>query len=109
MKAAPPTAAQIEPQEDRVLMKRIERDDRTPGGLFIPQTAQQDPPQEGFVVAVGRGKRDDAGELVPMHVQVGDRVLIGKYTGSEIRVENEDYLIFRQEDVLAIIRPPASR
>ncbi|MGQ9921355.1 MAG: co-chaperone GroES [Desulfobacca sp.] len=92
----------IVPLNDRVLVKRIEELPMTKGGIYIPDTAKEKP-IEGRVVAVGSGKVGDNGERLPMTVKVGDRVLFGKYAGTEIKVEGEEHLMMREDDILAII------
>jgi chaperonin GroES len=92
----------IRPLYDRLVVKRIEETERLQGGLHIPDSAKEKP-QEGEVVAVGKGKRLEDGKLVPLDVQVGDRILFGKYSGSEIRVGGQEYLIMREDEVLGIL------
>ncbi|MDI6791405.1 MAG: co-chaperone GroES [bacterium] len=92
----------IKPLGDRIIVKRIEEEEKTKGGLIIPDTAKEKP-QEGKIMAVGPGKVTDEGERIPMEVKVDDRVLFGKYSGSEIKVEGEEYLIMHQDDILGII------
>ncbi len=92
----------IRPLQDRIIVKRIAEEEKTKGGIIIPDTAKEKP-QEGKVVAVGKGKMSDAGKLIPVEVKVGDRVLFGKYSGSEIKLEGEEHLIIREEDVLGVI------
>jgi chaperonin GroES len=92
-------ALNITPLHDRVLVKRIEEKETVKGGIIIPDTAKEKP-QEGEVVAVGAGKIEK-GERVPMDVKAGDRILFGKYSGSEIKVEEQEYLILREEEILA--------
>jgi len=89
------------PLHDRIVVRRIEAEERTAGGIIIPDTAKEKP-QQGEVIAVGPGKFDDKGNRVPMDVKVGDKVLYGKYSGTEVTLENEQYLILREADVLAI-------
>ena len=91
----------IRPLQDRILVKRIEEEEKTKGGIIIPDTAKEKP-SEGKVVAVGKGKVLDDGKLQPMEVQKGDRILVGKYSGSEIKVDGEEHLIIREDDVLGI-------
>ena len=93
---------QFTPLHDRVLVRRIEGDEKTRGGLIVPDTAKEKP-SEGEVISVGEGARTDAGELIPMAVKVGDRILFGKWSGSEVRIEGEDLLIMKESDVLGII------
>ena len=90
------------PLHDRVLVRRIESDDKTAGGIIIPDTAKEKP-QEGEILAVGAGVRDEAGSLVPLDVKVGDRVLFGKWSGSEVKIDGEDLLIMKESDVLGVI------
>jgi chaperonin GroES len=92
----------VKPLNDRVLVKRIEETQVTKGGIFIPDTAKEKP-IEGQIMAVGAGKVSDAGTRVPLTVKEGDRVLFGKYSGSEIKVEGEEFLMMREDDILAII------
>jgi chaperonin GroES len=92
----------IKPLADRVLVKRIdEEEEQKVGGIIIPDTAKEKP-QEAEIVAVGPGKTED-GKIVPLEVSVGDKVLIGKYSGTEVKIEGEDYLIMREDDILAIV------
>ncbi len=92
----------IRPLHDRILVKRLDEETKTAGGLFIPDSAKEKPIQ-AKVIAVGAGKRDKDGKLIALEVKAGDRVLFGKYSGSEVKVEDEEYLILREEDVLGII------
>ena len=92
-------AVNLTPLHDRVIVKRIEEMETTRGGIIIPDTAKEKP-QEGEIIAVGAGKREK-GERIPLDVNVGDRVLFGKYSGSEIKIEGEEYLILKEEDILA--------
>ena len=93
----------IRPLNDRILVKRLEGEERTAGGIIIPDTAKEKP-AEGEVVAVGPGKPNDAGERVAMDVAVGDRVLFSKYGGSEVKLDGEDFLIMREDDILGVIQ-----
>ena len=93
----------IKPLGDRVLVQPLEQDEVKKGGIIIPDTAKEKP-QEGKVVALGTGKRDDDGKLIPFEVKVGDRVLISKYGGTEIKIDGKDLLIMREEDILGIIK-----
>jgi chaperonin GroES len=93
---------QFVPLHDRVLVLRIEGEDKTKGGLIIPDSAKEKP-AEGEVIAVGEGARKDTGELIPMAVKAGDRVLFGKWSGTEARIAGEDYLIMKEADILGII------
>ena len=92
----------IRPLHDRILVKRIDEEAKTKGGIIIPDTAKEKP-QEGKVVAVGKGKVTDDGKLQPLDVKKGDRILFGKYSGTEIKVDGEEHLIIREDDVLAIL------
>ena len=92
----------IRPLYDRIVVKRIDQQEQMQGGLYIPDTAKEKP-QEGEVVAVGKGKRLEDGKLVPLDVQVGDRILFGKYSGSDIKLDGNEYLIMREDEVLGIL------
>jgi chaperonin GroES len=92
----------IRPLQDRIIVKRIEEEEKSKGGIIIPDTAKEKP-QEGKVIAVGKGKLNDDGKVIPLDVKVNDRVLFGKYSGSEINIDGEEHLIMREEDVLGII------
>ena len=91
------------PLHDRVVVRRIEGEEKTKGGLIIPDTAKEKP-SEGEVIAVGEGARKDSGELIPMAVKAGDRILFGKWSGTEVKIEGEDLLIMKESDVLGIIQ-----
>jgi chaperonin GroES len=93
---------QIRPLYDRVVVRRIEQKETMQGGLYIPDSAKEKP-QEGEVVAIGKGKRLEDGKLVPLDVQVGDRILFGKYSGSDIKLDSEELLIMREDEVLGIL------
>src|SRR6476659_1972295 len=93
---------QIRPLYDRVVVRRIEQKETMQGGLYIPDSAKEKP-QEGEVVAIGKGKRLEDGKLVPLDVQVGDRILFGKYSGSDIKLDGEEYMIMREDEVLGIL------
>ncbi len=95
------------PLHDRILVRRIDAEEKTAGGIIIPDTAKEKP-MEGEVVAVGSGARDEAGKLVPLDVKVGDRVLFGKWSGTEIRLQGEDLLVMKESDVMGIIETPAT-
>ena len=90
------------PLGDQVLVKRIKEEERTKGGIVIPDTAKEKP-QEGKVVAVGKGKCGDDGKLIPLEVRSGDKILFGKYSGSEVQLDGEEHMIMRQDDILGII------
>jgi chaperonin GroES len=92
----------IRPLQDRVIVKRIAEEEKSKGGIIIPDTAKEKP-QEGKIVAVGKGKTNDDGKITPLDVKVNDRVLFGKYSGTEINIENEEHLIMREDDILGII------
>jgi chaperonin GroES len=92
----------IRPLQDRVIVKRIQEEEKTKGGIIIPDTAKEKP-QEGKVVAVGKGKANEDGKVVPLDVKVNDRILFGKYSGSEINIDGEEHLIMREEDILGVI------
>jgi len=92
----------IRPLQDRVIVKRLEEEEKTKGGIIIPDTAKEKP-QEARVVAVGKGKVDEDGKIIPVDVKVNDRVLLGKYSGTEINIDGEEHLIVREEDILGII------
>ncbi|HEX8047338.1 co-chaperone GroES [Rhizobium sp.] len=90
------------PLHDRVVIRRLESEEKTRGGIIIPDTAKEKP-QEGAVVAVGPGVRDESGKLVPLDVKAGDRVLFGKWSGTEIKIDGEDLLIVKEADILGIV------
>ena len=92
----------IRPLNDRLIVKRIEEEQKTKGGIVIPDTAKEKP-QEGIVIAVGPGKKDDKGKPVPMEAKEGDRVLFSKYAGTEIKVEGEEHIFMREDDILGIL------
>jgi chaperonin GroES len=92
----------IRPLHDRILVERLEEQEVRRGGIIIPDTAKEKP-QEGKVIAVGGGKVNDEGKRLPLDVKAGDKILFGKYSGSEVKVDDKDYLILREEDVLAIL------
>ncbi len=90
------------PLHDRVVVKRIEQEEKTRGGIIIPDTAKEKP-QEGEVVAVGPGGRNEKGEIVPLDVKAGDRVLFGKWSGTEVKIDGEDLLIMKESDLLGVL------
>ena len=90
------------PLHDRVVVKRLDSEEKTKGGIIIPDTAKEKP-QEGEIVAVGPGARDEAGKLVPLDVKAGDRVLFGKWSGTEVKVDGQDLLIMKESDVLGVV------
>jgi chaperonin GroES len=94
------------PLHDRVVVKRIEEEAKTAGGIIIPDTAKEKP-QQGEVVAVGPGARDETGKIIPLDVKVGERVLFGKWSGSEVKIDGEDLLIMKESDILGVLEAPA--
>ena len=94
--------SKFRPLHDRVVVRRLESEEKTKGGIIIPDTAKEKP-QEGEVVAVGSGARDEAGKLVPLDVKAGDRVLFGKWSGTEVKLNGEDVLIMKESDIMGII------
>jgi chaperonin GroES len=92
----------IRPLHDRVLVKRLESKEVVRGGIIIPDTAKEKP-QEGEVIAVGNGKLLDNGKIAPMNVKAGDRILFGKYSGSEVKIDDQEYLIMREDDILGVL------
>jgi chaperonin GroES len=95
------------PLHDRVVVRRVESVEKTVGGIIIPDTAKEKP-QEGEIIAVGPGARDEAGKLVPLDVKVGDRILFGKWSGTEVKIDGEDLLIMKESDVMGIIEGKAA-
>ncbi len=102
MAAAVKDSVKVKPLHDRVLVQRVEEETKTKGGIIIPDSAKEKP-QEGKIVAVGDGKILDSGAVAKLAVKVGDRILFGKYSGSEIKLDGEEYLIMREEDILGIL------
>ena len=96
------TATKLTPLHDRIVVKRVAESETTKGGIIIPDTAK-DKPQEGKVIAVGKGKSNDEGKVFPLDVKAGDRILFGKYAGTEIKIDGEELLIMREEEVLGIL------
>jgi chaperonin GroES len=96
------------PLHDRVLVKRIEAEERTAGGIIIPDTAKEKP-QQGEVIAVGPGGRDETGRLIPLDVKVGDRVLFGKWSGSDVKMGGVEYLIMKENDILGVLEEARAR
>ena len=92
----------LRPMQDRIIVKRVDEETKTAGGIYIPDTAKEKP-QQGEVVAVGKGKKTEDGKIIPMDVNVGDKVLFGKYSGTEIKLEGSDYLIMREDDILGVV------
>ena len=98
------------PLHDRVVVRRVKSEEKTSGGIIIPDTAQEKP-QEGEIIAAGPGARDEAGKLVPLDVKSGDRILFGKWSGTEVKIDGEDLLIMKESDVMGVIegKPTSSR
>ena len=94
------------PLHDRVVVRRIAADEKTAGGIIIPDTAKEKP-QEGEVIAVGPGARDEAGKIQPLDLKKGDRILFGKWSGTEVRIDGEDLLIMKESDVMGVVEPTA--
>ncbi|MGA2963606.1 MAG: co-chaperone GroES [Candidatus Korobacteraceae bacterium] len=99
-------AAKLTPLHDRIVVRRIEEAETTRGGIIIPDSAK-DKPQEGEVIAVGKGKSNDEGKVFPLDVKAGNRILFGKYSGTEIKIDGEEFLIMREEEVLGILEGAA--
>jgi chaperonin GroES len=95
-------AMNLRPLQDRIIVKRLEEESMTAGGLYIPDTAKEKP-QKGEIVAVGKGKVTEDGKVIPVDVKVGEKVLFGKYAGTEIKIDGVDYLIMREDDILGVI------
>ena len=93
---------QFRPLHDRVVVRRIEEDERTPGGIIIPDTAKEKP-QQGEVIAAGPGARDEKGVVQPLDVKAGDRILFGKWSGTEVKIDGEDLIIMKESDILGIV------
>jgi chaperonin GroES len=98
---------QFRPLHDRVVVRRIEEDERTPGGIIIPDTAKEKP-QQGEVIAVGPGARDEKGVVQPLDVKAGDRILFGKWSGSEVKIDGEELLIMKESDILGVLEGAAA-
>ncbi|MFL5039403.1 MAG: co-chaperone GroES [Xanthobacteraceae bacterium] len=96
------------PLHDRVVVRRLEGEDKTKGGIIIPDTAKEKP-QEGEVIAVGPGGRDEAGKLISLDVKAGDRVLFGKWSGTEVKIEGEELLIMKESDIMGVIDEPLAK
>ena len=101
--AATSVTTTFTPLHDRILVRRVEETETVRGGIIIPDSAKEKP-QEGEVIAVGKGKSNDEGKVFPLDVKSGDRILFGKYSGTEIKIEGEEYLIMREEEVLGIVK-----
>ncbi|WP_029915422.1 co-chaperone GroES [Pelobacter seleniigenes] len=93
----------IRPLQDRIIVERVEEETKTAGGIIIPDTVSKEKPQEGKVIAAGKGKVTAEGKVLPLDVKEGDRVLFGKYAGSEIKIDGKEYLIMREDDILGIV------
>jgi chaperonin GroES len=96
------------PLGDRVLVRRVEEEEKTKGGIIIPDTAKEKP-QEGEVLAVGPGARDDSGKIQPLDVSVGDRILFGKWSGTEVKLDGEDLIIMKESDILGVLEPTKAK
>ena len=96
------------PLHDRIVIRRLEGEEKTKGGIIIPDTAKEKP-QEGEVVAVGPGARDESGKLVPIELKSGDRILFGKWSGTEVKIDGEELLIMKESDVMGVIEEPEAR
>lgn len=92
----------LRPLQDRIIVKRVDEETKTAGGIFIPETAKEKP-QQGEIIAVGKGKTTEDGKLLPLDVKTGDKVLFGKYAGTEIKLDGVDYLIMREDDILGVL------
>ncbi len=99
---------QLRPLHDRVVVRRLEAEEKTAGGIIIPDTAKEKP-QQGEVVAVGPGVRDENGKITPLDVKVGDRVLFGKWSGTEVRIDGEDLLIMKESDIMGVLEEREAR
>ena len=99
---------QFRPLHDRVVVRRIEAEEKTKGGIIIPDTAKEKP-QEGEVIAAGPGARDESGKIVPLDVKAGDRILFGKWSGTEVRIDGEDLLIMKESDILGVLEETVAR
>jgi len=96
------------PLHDRIVVKRIDAEEKTAGGIIIPDTAKEKP-QQGEVIAVGPGARNEQGQLVPLDVKVGDTVLFGKWSGTEVKIDGEDLLIMKESDIMGVLEQPAAQ
>ena len=96
------------PLHDRVVVRRIDADEKSKGGIIIPDTAKEKP-SEGEVIAVGPGGRDEAGKLIPIDIKVGDRVLFGKWSGTEVKIDGKDLLIMKESDIMGVIDEPVAK
>jgi len=93
----------IRPLQDRIIVERVEEESKTAGGIIIPDTVSKEKPQEGKIIAAGKGKVTPEGKVLPLDVKEGDRVLFGKYAGSEVKIDGIDYLIMREDDILGVV------
>jgi chaperonin GroES len=100
-------AMKFRPLHDRVVVKRVEAEEKTKGGIIIPDTAKEKP-QEGEIIAVGPGGRDESGKLIPIDLKAGDRILFGKWSGTEIKIEGEELLIMKESDVMGVVEMKAA-
>ena len=100
--------SKFRPLHDRVVVKRIDAEEKTTGGIIIPDTAKEKPSQ-GEITAVGPGDRDEAGKLVPLDVKAGDRILFGKWSGTEVKIDGVEYLIMKESDIMGVLDVPASK
>ena len=100
--------SKFRPLHDRVVVRRVESEEKTKGGIIIPDTAKEKP-QEGEIIAVGSGARDEAGKLVPLDVKAGDRILFGKWSGTEVKIDGDEYLIMKESDIMGVIDEPAAK
>ncbi len=98
----------LRPLHDRVLVRRLESDEKTAGGIIIPDTAKEKP-QEGLIIAVGTGSRTDDGKIVPLDVKKGDKILFGKWSGTEVKINGEDLIIMKESDILAVLDASATK
>jgi chaperonin GroES len=96
------------PLHDRVVVRRLEGEEKTKGGIIIPDTAKEKP-QEGEIIAVGSGARDESGKLVPLDVKAGDRILFGKWSGTEVKIDGEDLLIMKESDIMGVLEGTVAR
>src|SRR3977135_2840687 len=96
------------PLHDRVVVKRIDAEEKTAGGIIIPDTAQEKP-RQGEIVAVGPGGRDEAGKLIPIDLKVGERVLLGKWSGNEVKIDSQDLLIMKESDIMGVLEETAAK
>ena len=100
--------AKLTPLHDRIVVRRIEEGETVRGGIIIPDTAKEKP-QEGEVIAVGKGKKNEEGKVFPLDVQEGDRILFGKYAGTEIKIDGEDFVVAKESDIMGVVEETASR